>query len=58
MMSVDGLALSSYMKDGNEAARWIRWSRWNSLERNVVDRQVRGRHGRAGSKLLFQSIIL
>jgi hypothetical protein len=25
--------------------------------RNVVDRQVRGRHGRAGSKLLFLSNI-
>ena len=51
------LELLSYTKDGNEAERWIRWSRWNNLERNVINRQVRGRHGRAGSKLLFLLII-
>ena len=28
-------------------------SRWNRLASNVFDRQVHGRHGRAGSKLLF-----
>lgn len=28
-----------YMKDGNEAEMWIRWSRWNKLERNVDGNQ-------------------
>ena len=32
-------------------------SRWTKLECNVFDRQLRGRHGRAGSKLLFLSNI-
>ena len=32
-------------------------SRWNKLASNVFGRQVRGRHGRAGSKLLFLSNI-
>ena len=39
------------MKDGNEVERRIRWSRWNNLASNVVNRQVHGRHGRSGSNL-------
>ena len=31
---------------------------WNKLDCNVFDKQVRGRHGRAGLKLLFLSNIL
>ena len=34
-------------KGGHGKSRWIR------LASNVFNRQVRGRHGRAGSKLLF-----
>ena len=52
------LELLSYTKDGNEVERWIRWSRWNKLTSNVCDRQVHGRHGRAGSKLRSLSNIL
>jgi hypothetical protein len=43
--------------------RWKRSLRMDTvvtldkLERNVVDKQVHGRHGRAVSKLLFLSII-
>ena len=57
VIAVDGLPLLGYKKDGNEAERLIRWSRWVMLKRNVCERQVRGRHGRAGSKLLFLSNI-
>ena len=50
--------LLSYMKDGNEAARWILYITLEDLVCNVFVRQVRGRHGRAGLKLLFLASIL
>jgi len=34
-VQVDGLELLYYTKDGNEAARLIRWSRWSMWACNV-----------------------
>ena len=56
--SVAAQTLPSYMKDGNEAARWILYITLEDLVCNVFVRQVRGRHGRAGLKLLFLTSIL